>query len=246
MKASFLFVFCLLSLAMTMTSQETFVNEFSCGIHKIIPPLSIERVTVNEAITVKDIHSQYEPNWIKEFISVEIQTIEDGQTKVAIGVDDKLTSEQIENLNASDLDSDIYLRIDYLPNNNLKHNDPKSYDATFRINPDKDAEFAAGDKAMKTYLLDNVISKINDYKFEQYALAAVKFTIDESGRIENVIIKESIKDKLVDQRLIDAICNMPTWKAAEFYEGTKVDQDFVLTVGDMQSCIVPTLNIKRY
>ena len=246
MKASVLFVICLFSIATTTPGQDTLVNDFSVDIHKVMPPLSVERATVNEAITIQDVHRQYKPTWIKEFINIEIRTIQDGQSKIARSMDDILTKEQKINLSASDINTDIYLKIDYIPNNNLKHNDPKTYDAAFRINPDKDAQFADGEKSKMKYLLENVIPKVADYKFEQHALTAIKFTVDKSGSIENVSIKESSKNMKVDQSLIDAICNMPTWKAAEFYEGTQVNQDFVLTLGDIQSCIVPTLNIKRF
>ena len=246
MKSSLLFIFCVMCLAMTTIGQDTLIEDFSVGIHKVIPPLSIERQTISGAFSIQDIHPQYKPSWIKEFINIEIQTIQDGKTKIARSEDDLLTEDQIKNLIASDINTDIYLKIDYIPNNNLKHNEPKIYDATFRINPDKDAEFVTGEKSMMSYLDRNVITKVQDYRFEQYALAAVKFTVDQSGHIENVSVQESSKDEKIDLMMVNAMCNMPAWKAAEFYDGSKVDQDFILTVGDMKSCIVPTLNIKRY
>lgn len=245
-KVNILFMFCLICTSMVIVGQENLTEDFNVGIHKVIPPLSIERYTIEEAHTIQDIHTQYKPSWIKEFINVEIRTVQNGMTKIAIAEDDVLTEEQKQNLLASDINTDIEIKIDYVPNNNLKHNTAKAYDATFRINPDKDAQFAAGEKEKMKYLFKHVISEMGDFRFDQYVLAAVKFTVDKSGQIENVLIQESSKDKSIDQLMVDAICNMPTWQAAEYYEGSPVDQDFILTIGDMQSCIVPTLNIKRY
>ena len=38
---------------------------------------------------------------------------------------------------------------------------------------------------------------------------------------------------------------MPSWKPAAYANGMKVKQDFVLTVGDMTSCVVNLLNIRQ-
>jgi len=221
-------------------------DDFSCEIHKVFPPLSIERSTLTDASTVQDIHRQYKPAWVKKFISVEIHTVHQGNTKVARSQDDKLTLEQMENIKSSDVNTDIYLKINYIPNNNLKRNDAKVYDATFRINPDVDAKYVAGEDAMQQFLKDKVFNKISPDIFRQYGLAAVKFTIDESGLVDNVHILESSGSEDADGLMKEAICNMPTWLPAKYQNDIQVAQDFVLTLGSMQSCIVPTLNIKRY
>lgn len=45
--------------------------------------------------------------------------------------------------------------------------------------------------------------------------------------------------------MAEAIRNMPSWKPAGYSNGISVKQDFVLTVGNMESCVVSLLNIRR-
>jgi len=44
---------------------------------------------------------------------------------------------------------------------------------------------------------------------------------------------------------LETIQKMPCWKPAKYANGTTVKQDFVLTVGNMENCIMPMLNISR-
>jgi len=61
----------------------------------------------------------------------------------------------------------------------------------------------------------------------------------------NAHIVESSKDEKIDEIFLQTIQNMPLWKPAEFANGTTVSQDFVLTVGNMESCVVNLLNIRQ-
>lgn len=246
LRICYCFVTCFLMAALPMCGQAIDAKNFSCEIHKVFPPLSIERVIMQEARTIQDVHRQFKPEWVKEYIAVEVHTLHDGEKKIAKSTDDVLTAVQLENLRSSDVNSDIYIKVDYLPDNSLVNNEPKMYDCTFKINPDQDAQFALGEEAVKSYLQKKVLENVSSDKFSQYALAAVSFTIDQNGAVENVAIRESSKDESVDAILKQAVCDMPSWVPAKFEDDTKVAQDFVLTLGSMQSCIVPTLNIKRY
>ena len=38
---------------------------------------------------------------------------------------------------------------------------------------------------------------------------------------------------------------MPNWAPAQYRDGTRVNQDFVLTVGDMTSCKMNLLNVRN-
>jgi hypothetical protein len=50
--------------------------------------------------------------------------------------------------------------------------------------------------------------------------------------------------KKIDDILIAAISKMSTWKPAEFSNGLKVKQDYILTVGNMENSMVSLLNIR--
>jgi len=220
--------------------------DYTCQIHKVLPPLSIERPLLENAKNIQDIHKQYKPDWVNSFIDVELHTYHQGVKKIAKATNDLLTAEQMKNLRNSDVGSDIYILVNYIPENNLSHNDSKKYDATFRINPDQDAYFKDGVKALNNYLKNEVLQNVAEDTYSQYALAAVRFTVDEEGRIENVTMQESSKDENVDALMKQAICDMPNWTPAQFANGEAVSQDFVLTLGDMKSCVANTLDIKRF
>jgi hypothetical protein len=132
-----------------------------------------------------------------------------------------------------------------MPQNTLPNNEIKEINFEFTINPENDANFPGGQVELKKYLKENAIDKIQTGKIKQYNVVAVKFTISEEGEIMDVHMFEPSKDEDMDSVLMEAICNMPEWKAAEYANGKKVKQDFVFTVGDHTSCTLNLLNIER-
>ena len=102
--------------------------------------------------------------------------------------------------------------------------------------------------ADKLVYANNAIDKIST-SFNKINLAAVKFTINEEGQIVDAHVFQSAyqpsKDEKIDELLLETICNMPSWEPAEYDNGIKVKQEFVLTVGDMESCVVNLLNIRK-
>ena len=88
------------------------------------------------------------------------------------------------------------------------------------------------------------MDQIPDGLFTGYDLAAVKFTIDEAGRITDAHVFWPSKDEKTDALLLETICNMPNWKPAAYADGTTVKQEFVLTVGNMENCAIHLLNIR--
>ena len=92
------------------------------------------------------------------------------------------------------------------------------------------------------------MDKIPDGSFIGYDLAAVKFTINEEGKITDAHIfgseYQTSKNEKIDELLLETICNMSTWKPAEYANGTKVKQEFVLTVGNLENCMINLFNIR--
>ena len=73
----------------------------------------------------------------------------------------------------------------------------------------------------------------------------VKFTIDEEGNVSDAHVFWDFKDDSIDSLLLEAVCNMPNWKPAKYANGTQTSQEFVLTVGNRENCIIHTLNIHQ-
>ncbi|MEZ5040317.1 MAG: energy transducer TonB [Saprospiraceae bacterium] len=226
------------------SSQDRSTDELSFEVNRSYPPISITKEKLKGAHTLLDLNEHYKSSWIRTYISVEILTSHKGKTRKAVSKNDMLTQEQKDNMYTADVDADISVNVQYLPENTLKNNDAKEINFTFSVNPESEASYTGGQQQLKKYLKEKAIEQIPGGSFVDYDLAAVKFTVDEEGRIIDPLVLLP-KDEKIDKLLLEAICNMPNWKPATHANGTKVKQEFVLTVGNMENCMVNLLNIRK-
>lgn len=220
-------------------------NDLQYEVNRIYPYISITKADLKDARTLSDINKHYKSSWVKTYISVEILTSHQGIERKALSKSEVLTQEQKDHINTADVDTDISVKVQYLPNNTLANNEVKEINFSFNPMPEKEAEYWGGETALKQYLEENALHKIPNSSFENYDLAAVKFTIDEDGQVMNISVFEASKDEKIDKLLLQTILNMPKWKPAEYENGTTVAQEFVLTIGNMESCVLNLLNIRR-
>jgi len=230
-------------------SQGDLTIEPEYEVNRIYPPLSITKEKLSDAYTLVDLNKYYKSSWIREYISVEVFTSYKGKTRTAMSKNGILSQEQKDIMNKADVGTEIAVKVRYIPENTLKHNDAKEIDFTFTVEPESEAKYPGGQQQLRQYLKEKAIDKIPDGSFKEWDLTAVKFTISEEGEIVNAHIFDSIyrasKNEKLDELLLEAIYNMPDWKPAEYANGLKVKQEFVLTVGNMESCLVNLLNIRR-
>lgn len=227
------------------SSQDNVTDSFSYEVNKVYKPLSISKEQLIKAITIADLNEHYKNSWVREYNSVEIIASNKGTIRKVVNEDDILSQEQKDIMNMADVGTDITVKVLYIPENTLTHNDIKDFKFSFMVNPEIEAKYSGGQDQLMQYLKKNAIDKIPDSSFEGYELAAVNFTITEEGQIIDAHVFETSKDDKIDALLLETICNMPTWSPAEYANGTKVKQEFVLTVGNMASCIIPLLNIRK-
>lgn len=244
-KSDLQFLVLLLLTPFIAISQEEHEFDLSCQIDRVFAPLSISHETFKTAKHIEDLNRTYKNSWIREFLSVEITAEKNGKQVTAKSKDDVLTQEQIELMKMADAGSGISVHIKYIPENTLKQNDPKEINFTFTVDPENPATYPGGKKALRQYLDDQVVGHISPDQFNRNHLTAVKFTVDEEGHIVDSKVFESSGDEKLDALLLNAIKNMPNWTPAEFNDGTKVKQEYALSVGDRESCIVNLLNIRR-
>lgn len=226
-------------------SQSDFPIELEYEINKVYPPISIGKAELQEVQTLLDLNRHYKASWIREYIEVEVVTIHDGKVRKAVGKNEVFSQEQKELMMRADVHRDIVINVQYIPENTLKHNDPKDLSFAVSINPEQEAAFPGGQAAMLHYLKVQAIDKIPEGTFKGYALTAVQFTVDEEGRIVDAQTFWPSDDEKVDKLLLETICNMPNWEPAQYANGRKVKQDLALTVGNMESCVVNMINIGK-
>lgn len=225
--------------------QSDFPIEVEYEVNKVYPPLSIEKADLQEVQTLLDLNKHYKASWIREYISVEVVTIQDGKLRKAVGKNELFNSQQKELMTRADVHEDIVVNVQYIPENTLKHNDPKDLSFAVSINPEKEASFPGGQAELIRYLKSQAIDKIPEGTFKGYALTAIQFTVDEEGRIIDAQTFWPSDNEKVDKLLLETICNMPNWEPAQYANGRKVRQDLALTVGNMENCAINLINIGK-
>jgi len=246
LKNIIVFFFILFCFIKVLPAQGFFNDSLSYNIYRVYPAFSCTKEKFNEAKTIVDINNWFKPSWVKEYVSVEVNAFVKGQVKKAIGLNDTFTQDQINLINLADLNSQITVTIKYYPDNTLSVNDEQKEEFKFSIDPEADAKYSDDEQEMLQYLSQNIIDKIPDSTFINYKLAAVAFSVNEQGEIFDIDMLLSSGNESVDKLLYETIYNMQNWIPAQYLNGTKVKQDFVLTVGDMRSCNTNLINIRDY
>jgi len=226
-------------------SQDSPTFKLSSQVHKVYPSLSISKEALIEAKTISDLHQYFKTSWVKSYDSVEIITIENNNKVVSQSTNDQLTTKQLKALTDADINTDISVIIRYLPDNNLRHNELKEYDFTFKVEPEIDASYEGGELALMKYLTNNGMDYISQEVFELYQVTAIKFTVDTNGKVVESSVVESSNDEQTDKALLAAVCSMPDWQPASYANGLKIEQEYVWTVGDSTSCAMNLLGIRN-
>ena len=221
-------------------------NELKFEVNKVLPFISIQENNLAEINTLTDLDKRYPTSWVKKYISVEISAYINGTKTRASGTSDVLNQAQKELIRLADRSRDIDVIVTYIPNNSLKNNPAKQYDFKVSIMPDKNAIYSEGEEQLIQYLQKNSIANIEAGSFTGYDLTAIKFTITEQGNITDIQVAIPSKDTEIDEMLVAAISKMPIWTPAAFSNGLKVKQNFVLTIGNMENCMVNLLNIRSF
>lgn len=227
------------------TSHKFAPQELHFEVLRVYPPLALTKAELLEAQTLSDLNPHFKAEWIRSYISTTVTTIQKGKVKTDIGKSESLTTEQKAAILSADIGYEVRVIVKYIPENNLKRNEPKEMNFTFVQEPEYEAIFPGGKEKLLQYLKRNAIDKIPDGTFEGYDLATIGFTINEEGHISDAHVFWPFKDQQIDNLLLEAICNLPKWEPGQYANGKKVKQEFVLTVGNMQNCVIHMLNIKK-
>lgn len=250
----------LLFVALFMTqyafAQDNVSEEIRFDVRSVDPPLSISQHQVKEAKRLGDLNNEaneldlyYKPSWIHTYEAVEIEATYMGVTQKGVSKSDILTFEQQELIQNADPGTPINVKIQYLPDNTLAHNDVKSLDFELNVKPLKDAGYPGGQQKMNDYLTRHVIHKIRAGSFLPTDFAAVQFTISETGEVTNAQVFEPgyqlHPPEKANAILLEAVRQMPAWQPAEYCKGTTLSQNYVVVVGNLESCLNNLISVGR-
>jgi hypothetical protein len=219
------------------TSQDSSDFEMGYEVNRFCSSITVAEEKLDEAQTLEDFNHLYRPLWVKEYTLVEVSVFHEGKLIKAESENDTLTQEQKKIMKMTDVGTDVSIKVRYMPENTLSHNEIQNQDFSFKIAPANKAEYAGGQEELEQYLKD-AVDKFPRGTFKKNTLSAVKFTINEEGQIIDALLLEPSKDEKVDKLLLETICNMPSWKPAEYSNGIAIRQESILTVGDHRSCMI--------
>lgn len=97
--------------------------------------------------------------------------------------------------------------------------------------PEEEAAFIGGYDEMIAYLKENSYDKISAKNLQPFPRSVLKFTVNEAGKTENIILTQSSGDHEIDNVLIEVVKGMPEWKPAANAKGIPVKQGFEFSVG---------------
>ena len=241
----FLFVALSMIFSNSIISQDGSLDPVESHVDKVFPAISMDKEELANINTIHDINDFFKSEWVRSFNEVVYTVYQNGSKKQLKKPDGNMDAEVFEFISSTDNGFGVRVDIQYIPENSLKDNGPKRDNFSFVINPEKEAAFPGGKTALRKYLDEQVLAHVSKDILPGYSLAAAKFTVSAQGEIQNIKIVESSKDQATDDLILNAIKNMPKWIPAEYADKTKVAQDNMLTVGNMRSCTINTLSIKR-
>ena len=183
------------------------------------------------------IQPQENYNQIMDYVSILISATCNGKAFTSQSTSELLTTEQKNILYATDLGTDISIKIKFKYKNQANDNRDsgckiKEGEYVVTVVPETEAEYPGGFKQMTEYLMENVMNKISEKSAsEKIRQAIVKFMVNEEGQIVDAKILRTSTDPKIDKLLLDATIKMPKWRPAENSKGIKVKQEFSIPLG---------------
>ena len=249
---TFLTKWSILLLTALVVPQHTFAQAIMPGnmrfeVRRVDPPLPITQQQLEKVQRLADLNNEanaldvyFRSSWIRSYVAVEVVATQHGKQRRAVGKNDMLTPEQLDILRNADPGTPVAVHIQYLPENTLSHNDVKTIDFECNVMPLRDARFMGGQQKLEDYLTTHAIQKIPADSFQPTDFAAVLFTISESGKVIDAHVfdtgYQTDPHEKANAILLDAVRKMPAWEPAEFCKGTSIRQNYVLVVGNLESC----------
>lgn len=178
-----------------------------------------------------DIIPLYPADWVANYYGVEVAATCGSQVQNARGANDQLTAAQLDIIRNAKANCKIAVEVDYLPKNNLKDNPPRKMQYALTIIPIYEAFYLDGPEELASYLEQKIIEQIPAGLQEEIALAKFRFTINEAGLVTEARMIDSSNQEIVDQLIMETLCNMPGWSPARDYLGRLIPQEFEFVLG---------------
>lgn len=222
----------------TKAKEKIEKRTFSDFIYGIGPRFSpIKKEELNKVKSVTDFLDIEKLQRIESLNSASVIIIKgDKESDISeTGTGDLLTQAQIELLQSSEFSTNFKIRAEYTQKNKNTGQIEDSYSTPhYTIVPDKQAEYAYGNKALIEYLKENIKDYTVDVDPEKLQPAKLYFTVTKTGAIKNVNLDRTSNFPEIDKKMMELISNLEgIWNPAENSKGEKMDQELVVSFGLM-------------
>ncbi len=181
-------------------------------------------------------------NKIIDYLSVNISSTHQGKIRTAHSSNDQLSLEQKRILETADLNTEISINVKFKYKNlanDAPGSAPKIIEGTINVAvvPETEAQFPGGYTAFRNQLIKAVMSKLpsggatESIYADKLSGSAVKFTVNEEGKVVDVSVSKTTTDSFLDILLVDALYHLPKWKPAKNAKGQAVKQQLHLSMG---------------
>jgi len=174
-------------------------SDIGFQINRVQKYVSISPKQLFDAELLSHLNHHYRQDWVKEYKSVKTIASVNGEKKEIVSKDDNLSQTQKALIQSADRNTDIVVIVKYLPDNNLAQNTIMEMDFSFRIDPDVEAEYTGGENELEKYISSKILKEVTLEDVPQYQVAAVKFVIDEKGRVVDARISQATNNKESDR-----------------------------------------------
>jgi hypothetical protein len=198
---------------------------------------SIRKSELQNSKMLNDFIEGYPVNWISAYISVEVSANNNGLKTSLWSKNDVLSDEQKKMLAGLEIDAEVVVRVKYNTKNVITDAlEENEMNVSLTVIPEIEAVYIGGYENMISYLKENSRDKITMIGDKGVKPSVLRFSIDKTGKADNIKIIQKSENIEIDNLLIELIENMPKWNAAKNLKGESVSQQFDFKVGKMDGC----------
>lgn len=190
---------------------------------------------LRNARTISDINPGFPVSWIREYGSVTLRLIHNGDTLTVYGNSNQISKKQHELLNLATTGSDIVFDVQYIQAS-ADSKDFRTIHFEYSFAPSTEAYYHGGQEAMSAYFDEHVLSRIPEEERKAIDFGSFSFVVDDLGEIRDIKTMHSTGVSRIDDMIMECLQHMSGWEPAKNDTGEKLFQTFRFNLGNQIGC----------
>lgn len=189
---------------------------------------SISKEQLHQATNLFDIFPKHATEGIEDLYFTKVGLLNASGEINESGSNQEMTKAQIALLRQADYSSDFYIHGNY-----KEASGKENYIVYYMtVVPETEATYEMGIDALVYYLKENSKQAIEGVKKEKLKPGKIRFTVDTTGKVNDVRLDDSSGYDRIDERMQELVKTIPgKWNPAIDLNGNKVNQVFVFSFG---------------